>query len=242
MGTGVWNFKKGDAVWAGAELFRNGAHAEYIAVNQVRWALGLALAVNPNPVLVKTPAHPRTEAEESHHGRGGIDPLRRSDQLARAGRHCRALLFNDQTRFHQRRQRYAGPRPPHTAHRCHSPWWVVEGGIGAFSIQLLKSWNHHVIASCGASNVDKLARLGCDQVIDYQSTEFQQFMDTPESVDVILDTVGGAKNEARGLRIVKPGGHYLSLRGPWFIFGSVARKGRLTCTLPSTSSQVHWPR
>jgi NADPH:quinone reductase-like Zn-dependent oxidoreductase len=36
VGTGVWNWKKGDVVWAGAELFRNGAHAEYIAINQVR--------------------------------------------------------------------------------------------------------------------------------------------------------------------------------------------------------------
>jgi NADPH:quinone reductase-like Zn-dependent oxidoreductase len=86
-----------------------------------------------------------------------------------------------------------------------------------FSIQLLKSWGHFVVASCGERNVEKLTRLGCDQVLDYRSSQFQQFLDVPESVDVVLDTVGGAKSEARGLRVVRPGGHYLSLRGAFIL-------------------------
>jgi NADPH:quinone reductase-like Zn-dependent oxidoreductase len=45
VGTGVWNWKKGDVVWGGAELFRNGAHAEYIAINQVRRTTTNRLAV-----------------------------------------------------------------------------------------------------------------------------------------------------------------------------------------------------
>ena len=82
-----------------------------------------------------------------------------------------------------------------------------------FSIQLLKSWGHYVVASCGERNAEKLAKLGCDRVLDYRSSEFQQFLDIPESVDVVLDAVGSARSEERGLRVVKPGGHYLSLRG-----------------------------
>lgn len=87
------------------------------------------------------------------------------------------------------------------------------GGIGVFSIQLLKNWGHTVLASCGEQNVSKLVTLGCDRVINYQSTDFQQFLTAKESVDVILDTVGGAKSEAQLLPLVRPGGHYLSLRG-----------------------------
>jgi NADPH:quinone reductase-like Zn-dependent oxidoreductase len=47
VGTGVWDFKKGDVVWAGAELFRNGAHAEYVAINQVSAFLSFAQLPSP---------------------------------------------------------------------------------------------------------------------------------------------------------------------------------------------------
>jgi len=88
------------------------------------------------------------------------------------------------------------------------------GGIGVFSIQLLKAWGHSVVASCGARNVEKLNQLGCEQVIDYASPDFHAFLERSQtSFDVVLDTVGNAKSEERGLRLVRPSGHYLSLRG-----------------------------
>jgi NADPH:quinone reductase-like Zn-dependent oxidoreductase len=115
------------------------------------------------------------------------------------------------------------------------------GGIGVFSIQLLKSWGHYVVASCGERNVEKLTKLGCDQVLDYRSPQFQQFLDTPESVDVVLDTVGGAKSEARGLRVVKPGGHYLSLRGAPLLSNPAQLSLPPPPDLISFLPQVRWP-
>lgn len=110
-----------------------------------------------------------------------------------------------------------------------------------FSIQLLKSWGHYVVASCGERNVEKLTKLGCDQVLDYRSPQFQQFLDTPESVDVVLDTVGGAKSEARGLRVVKPGGHYLSLRGAPLLSNPAQLSLPPPPDLISFLPQVRWP-
>lgn len=171
VGTGVWNWKKGDMVWGGAELFRNGAHAEYIAINQH------ALAPKPANLTMEEAGSLPFVALTSW--RGLVDTAGLSSSTSKR------IFINGGS-----------------------------GGIGVFSIQLLKSWGHYVVASCGERNVEKLTKLGCDQVLDYRSPQFQQFLDTPESVDVVLDTVGGAKSEARGLRVVKPGGHYLSLRGP----------------------------
>lgn len=81
------------------------------------------------------------------------------------------------------------------------------GGIGSFAIQLVKSWGMDVSTTCGPDNIDWVAALGADQVIDYKSEDYQSEV---APVDYALDTLGGAF-EAGTAGLVKRGGGYVSI-------------------------------
>ncbi|GBN25008.1 Reticulon-4-interacting protein 1, mitochondrial [Araneus ventricosus] len=65
------------------------------------------------------------------------------------------------------------------------------GGVGMFSIQLLKLWGADVTAVCATDAVELIQNLGADTVLDYQSPEFKQNLKQLSGFDVILDNVGG---------------------------------------------------
>jgi NADPH:quinone reductase-like Zn-dependent oxidoreductase len=61
------------------------------------------------------------------------------------------------------------------------------GGIGTFAVQIAKSMGADVTAVCSTRNVDMARSLGADRVIDYTK---QDFTDSAERYDVLLDNVG----------------------------------------------------
>ncbi|XP_055932587.1 reticulon-4-interacting protein 1, mitochondrial-like isoform X2 [Argiope bruennichi] len=65
------------------------------------------------------------------------------------------------------------------------------GGVGMFSVQLLKLWGADVTAVCATDAVELVQSLGADTVLDYQSPEFKQNLKELSGFDVILDNVGG---------------------------------------------------
>ncbi|XP_064472963.1 reticulon-4-interacting protein 1 homolog, mitochondrial-like [Ornithodoros turicata] len=65
------------------------------------------------------------------------------------------------------------------------------GGVGTFAIQLLKSWNANVTATCRSDAVDLLSRLGADSLMDYTAPDFLQQLKASQRFDFILDCVGG---------------------------------------------------
>jgi NADPH:quinone reductase-like Zn-dependent oxidoreductase len=83
------------------------------------------------------------------------------------------------------------------------------GGVGHLAVQLAKARGARVIGTASAGNHEFLKRLGCDEVIDYRTTRFE---DAVKDADVVLDTVGGETLE-RSYDAVKPGGFVVSIIG-----------------------------
>jgi NADPH:quinone reductase-like Zn-dependent oxidoreductase len=68
---------------------------------------------------------------------------------------------------------------------------LVQGGAGAvglFAVQLAHLYGAHVIATASKKNLQLVAELGADQVIDYKASRFE---DRSGKVDVVFDTAGG---------------------------------------------------
>lgn len=80
------------------------------------------------------------------------------------------------------------------------------GGVGHFAVQIARALCARTSATCGASNVEFVASLGADIVIDYHK---EDFADRPERYDVIFDAV--AKSSfAACRRLLAPGGTYVT--------------------------------
>ncbi|WP_163507656.1 NADP-dependent oxidoreductase [Fodinicola acaciae] len=84
---------------------------------------------------------------------------------------------------------------------------AAAGGVGHVAVQIAKSLGAYVIGTASAAKHDFVTRLGADQVIDYRSVDFSEVV---KDVDVVLDTIGGDYYE-RSLKVVRPGGHLVSL-------------------------------
>ncbi|KAL8595333.1 hypothetical protein ACOMHN_020086 [Nucella lapillus] len=65
------------------------------------------------------------------------------------------------------------------------------GGMGTFSIQLLKAWGAEVSATCGTDAVDFVRSLGADHVVDYKTCDVRAELAKLPPFDFVLDAVGG---------------------------------------------------
>src|SRR5918996_3149260 len=62
------------------------------------------------------------------------------------------------------------------------------GGVAGFAIQLAKHIGATVVTTASAPNHDYLRKLGADEVIDYNNTDFAKAV---SNVDAVFETVGG---------------------------------------------------
>jgi NADPH:quinone reductase-like Zn-dependent oxidoreductase len=76
------------------------------------------------------------------------------------------------------------------------------GGVASFAIQLAKHIGAHVITTASAANHDYLRKLGADDVIDYNASDFTEAV---ADCDAVFDTVGGDVAH-RSFAVLKPGG------------------------------------
>ena len=83
------------------------------------------------------------------------------------------------------------------------------GGVGLYAVQFAKWKGARVIATASGVNVDFVRSLGADQVIDYQTTNFENGV---KDVDAVIDTVGGDLIE-RSLKVIRNGGKYITMAG-----------------------------
>lgn len=84
------------------------------------------------------------------------------------------------------------------------------GGVGTFAIQLAKHLGAYVATTTSAKNIALVKSLGADEVIDYQSQDFEKIL---KNYDLVLNSQD-AKTLEKSLRILKPGGHLISISGP----------------------------
>jgi NADPH:quinone reductase-like Zn-dependent oxidoreductase len=86
----------------------------------------------------------------------------------------------------------------------------ASGGVGTYAVQIARLTGANVTAVCSTRNVDLVASLGADRVLDYRNVDF-----TAGDVryDLIVDTVG---NRSIGdvLRVLEPTGIYVIVGAP----------------------------
>ncbi len=83
------------------------------------------------------------------------------------------------------------------------------GGIGLYAVQLARWKGAQVTATASTANAGFVRSLGAEQVIDYHTTKFE---DAVKNMDVVIDTVGGDLAE-RSMRVIRPGGVYITVAG-----------------------------
>jgi NADPH:quinone reductase-like Zn-dependent oxidoreductase len=84
------------------------------------------------------------------------------------------------------------------------------GGVGTFAIQLAKHLGAYVATTTSAKNISLVKSLGADEVIDYQSQDFEKIL---TNYDLVLNSQD-AKTLEKSLSILKPGGLLISISGP----------------------------
>lgn len=84
------------------------------------------------------------------------------------------------------------------------------GGVGTFAVQLARWKGARVIGTASARNHEFLRKLGADQVIDYNTTKFEEVV---KDVDVVFDMIGGDTQE-RSWAVLKKGGMLVSIVQP----------------------------
>jgi NADPH:quinone reductase-like Zn-dependent oxidoreductase len=84
------------------------------------------------------------------------------------------------------------------------------GGVGTFAIQLAKHLGATVATTASAGNTDLVKSLGADVVIDYKKDDFEARL---SDFDVVLNSQDG-KTLMKSLKVLKPGGHLISISGP----------------------------
>jgi NADPH:quinone reductase-like Zn-dependent oxidoreductase len=164
-GTGVTQWKKGDEVYGRPDIGRDGAYADYIAVNAAE------IAFKPKSL---------------DHIHAAAIPL--------AGLTAWQAVFD------------VGGLSAGQTILIHA----AAGGVGSFAVQLAKWKGAYVIATASARNHPFLKELGADQMIDYQTTPFEQVV---QDVDVVLDAMAGDTRK-RSWQVLKKGGILVSILGP----------------------------
>jgi len=81
------------------------------------------------------------------------------------------------------------------------------GAVGLFGVQLAHLRGAYVISTASARNADFVKLLGADEVIDYETSRFE---DQLGNVDIVFDAVGGETLD-RSWAVLKPGGRMVTI-------------------------------
>jgi NADPH:quinone reductase-like Zn-dependent oxidoreductase len=81
----------------------------------------------------------------------------------------------------------------------------ASGSVGTSAVQLARNFDAQVTAVCNTKNLELVASLGADEVLDYTQEDFTK---NGKRYDVIFDAVG-KHSFRRSRRSLKPGGFYV---------------------------------
>jgi len=80
------------------------------------------------------------------------------------------------------------------------------GNVGTYAVQLAARAGLHVISVVGSKDIEYARTPGSETVLDYQAGRFEDAID---SVDLVIDTVGGEMRQ-RAFNVLKSGGVLVS--------------------------------
>jgi NADPH:quinone reductase-like Zn-dependent oxidoreductase len=118
----------------------------------------------------------------------------------------------------------------------------ASGAVGTSAVQLARYLGAEVTGVCSTPNVDLVASLGANAVIDYTA---EDFTDRAGRYDVVLDAVGKRKSAAalrRSRRVLAPGGACISVddgrptlrHHDLMLLGDLATKGEIRPVIDRT--------
>ena len=138
--------------------------------------------------------------------------------------------------------RYAGQIRPGQKVLIHG----ASGGVGAFALQLAKSFGAEVTAVCSTRNLDVARSIGADHVIDYTKEDFTQ---TGQQYDLII-AANGDRSISEYRRALSPKGTYVQtggsmrqmtqamLQGPWISRAGSQKMGNMGVAKPNQDDLV----
>jgi NADPH:quinone reductase-like Zn-dependent oxidoreductase len=84
------------------------------------------------------------------------------------------------------------------------------GGVGSFAIQLARAKGAHVTTTVSTGDISRARELGAEAVIDFTRSNFAEQL---RNMDAVVDTIGGATQEA-SWGVLKAGGVLVALTQP----------------------------
>jgi NADPH:quinone reductase-like Zn-dependent oxidoreductase len=110
------------------------------------------------------------------------------------------------------------------------------GGVGPFAVQIAKAFGAEVTGVCSTRNVNLVASIGADHVVDYTKDEFTL---SERRYDVLVD-IAGSRTLSECRRVLTPSGVLVGVgapsRGRWI--GPMSRSLKIFVAAPITSQKM----
>jgi NADPH:quinone reductase-like Zn-dependent oxidoreductase len=112
----------------------------------------------------------------------------------------------------------------------------ASGGVGTFAVQIAKALGGEVTGVCSSANVEMVASIGADPVIDYARKDFAE---AKGQYDLLID-IAGSRTLTETRQVLVPNGVLVGVGGPstgrWV--GPLSRAAKMAMRSPAVSQRM----